>query len=118
MAAFKILGITDERTECECCGKTNLKCTVALEFTDAEGNATGDVTYYGRDCAAKAILGNNKAGSIKTIESTAKGIAYCQKWLHKTPAHTAAVVARGCMVFCPCFVVGEEIHFHNGATVA
>lgn len=72
--AFKILGITDEKTECECCGKTNLKCTVALDCVDAEGNETGSITYYGRDCASKAIRGDNNASSVKIIESEARGI--------------------------------------------
>lgn len=118
MATFKILGLTDEITTCDCCGRVNLKATVALDRCDVEGNETGDIVHYGRDCAAKAILGNNTPGSIKIIEATAKGIAYCRKWLHKTPAHTASVVSRGCLVFCPCFVIGDEIHFHNGVTVA
>lgn len=114
---MRILGITDEINVCECCGRVNLKCTVALDRCDGEGNATGDIVHYGRDCAAKAILGNNKTGSIKIVEATAKAVAYCQKWLRKTPAHTAAIVARGCRVFCPCWTVGEEIHFDNGIVV-
>ena len=90
---LKVLGITDERCECECCGRKNLKCTVALDRCDAEGNETGDVTYFGRDCAAKALLGNNKAGSVDSVEKLARSISYCRKWLRKTDAHTAKVVA-------------------------
>lgn len=44
----KILGITDERNTCECCGKQRLKRTVAIDFD-------GDVRYYGTTCAAKAL---------------------------------------------------------------
>ena len=44
----KILGITDERTTCECCGKANLKRTVVIEFSS-------DIRYYGTTCAAKAL---------------------------------------------------------------
>lgn len=44
----KILAITDERTTCECCGKANLKRTVAIEFSS-------DIRYYGTTCAAKAL---------------------------------------------------------------
>lgn len=44
----KILGITDERTTCECCGKANLKRTVAIEFTS-------EIKFYGTTCAAKAL---------------------------------------------------------------
>lgn len=116
--AFKILGITDEKTECECCGKTNLKCTVALDCVDAEGNETGVITYYGRDCASKAIRGDNKASSVKIIESEARGIEYARKWLNKTPSHTALVVASACRVrHCPASVIGDAIHFAGGAIV-
>lgn len=44
---LKIIGINDEVTTCECCGKSNLKCTVVL--TNGEGEF-----HYGRDCAARA----------------------------------------------------------------
>lgn len=50
----KILGITDERTTCECCGKANLKRTVAIEFNS-------DIRYYGTTCAAKALNFPNPA---------------------------------------------------------
>ena len=110
---FKVLGITDEKLECECCGKTNLKCTVALEI------AEGSVTYYGRDCAAKAILGNNKAASVKIIESLGNAIEYAKKWLHKTEAHTAIVVGNAIRVkFCPVSATGDfELTFNNGVTI-
>lgn len=49
MTKFAILGIEDSVTVCDCCGKKNLKCTVAME---TEG---GDVVHYGRDCASKAM---------------------------------------------------------------
>lgn len=46
----RFLGTTDERAECDCCGRANLKVTVALMF---EGAA--DVVFYGTTCAAKAL---------------------------------------------------------------
>lgn len=46
---YKFLGISDKDV-CDCCGRTNLKRTVALEcLTD------GLVTFFGVDCAAKAM---------------------------------------------------------------
>lgn len=45
--AYRIIGINDEVTTCECCGRSNLKCTVVL--TDGEQEVR-----FGRDCAAKA----------------------------------------------------------------
>lgn len=44
---MKALGITDERTTCDCCGKSDLKCTVAME---SDG---GEIVYYGRTCAGR-----------------------------------------------------------------
>lgn len=49
MTKFTLLGIDDAVTVCDCCGKKNLKCTVALETQD------GEVVRYGRDCASKAM---------------------------------------------------------------
>lgn len=40
----KILGTTDEHTACDCCGRTNLRRTVAIDFD-------GTVAYYGTSCA-------------------------------------------------------------------
>ena len=43
----KALGITDEVTACDCCGKADLKCTVAIELDD------GQIVHYGRTCASR-----------------------------------------------------------------
>lgn len=51
---FTLLGVTDDVTDCDCCGKRDLKCTMALAEHDADGNAVGEV-YYGRDCGARAL---------------------------------------------------------------
>lgn len=45
----KFLGTTDDVTTCDCCGKANLKSTVALSIDDS------DPVHYGSDCAAQAI---------------------------------------------------------------
>jgi hypothetical protein len=44
---LRILGNTDDVTSCDCCGRTDLKSTVAIE------TALGAVVYYGVVCAAK-----------------------------------------------------------------
>ena len=51
---YTLLGIDDEVTTCDCCGKTRLKCTVALSQTDVDGNEVG-IVRFGRDCAARAL---------------------------------------------------------------
>jgi ABC-type oligopeptide transport system ATPase subunit len=66
---LKIVGLTDEITSCECCGKSNLKCTVALEDT-----TFGGITFYGRDCAAKAT--NRRHWTAKRMENYARNATY------------------------------------------
>jgi ribosome-binding protein aMBF1 (putative translation factor) len=80
---MKILGLTDEITTCSCCGRTGLKCTVAIE-------TEGEVVYYGRTCAtrhtgksAKAInkevknaLEERKKAARREFESTPEYVAY------------------------------------------
>jgi len=66
---FRMLGINDDVTTCECCGKSGLKCTVVLTNGDGE-------VCYGRDCAARALAG--KFGRPKTaarIEQEARNLA-------------------------------------------
>lgn len=57
------LGNTDEVDTCDCCGRTNLKATVALE-TEA-----GAVVYYGVTCAARAI--GRKVSEVKAAAKAA-----------------------------------------------
>lgn len=71
-ATFKILGITDAITVCDCCGKSNLKCTVELEGED------GEIVNYGRDCAGKAIYGRKSAKNTSVTEDRARMIQRCR----------------------------------------
>ena len=50
------LGTSDDVTTCECCGKPDLKSTVALSVDG------GDPVYYGSDCAARALGRGVKGG--------------------------------------------------------
>lgn len=43
---FVFLGITDEVTACDCCGRSNLKSTVAFDVA-------GEIVHYGSTCAAR-----------------------------------------------------------------
>ena len=45
----KVLGTVDDVDMCDCCGRKDLKKTVALQFEDAEP------VYYGTTCAAHAL---------------------------------------------------------------
>ena len=44
---MKALYITDEIDTCNCCGRTGLKATVAMQLSD------GGILHYGRTCAAR-----------------------------------------------------------------
>lgn len=48
--AFRVIGTTDEITSCDCCGRRDLRSTVALADTES-----GDVVHYGVTCAARAM---------------------------------------------------------------
>lgn len=55
---LRFVGVTDERTECERCGKIELKRTVVLRrFVDG---APEGLVYYGVDCAAEALRRTRK----------------------------------------------------------
>ena len=67
---MKVIGIDDEVTACECCGKPNLKCTVVLTGDDGMGERR-----YGRDCAAKALAGKfGRPMTANKMEVTARQI--------------------------------------------
>lgn len=68
---YRVLGINDDVCTCECCGKHNLKCTVALSVLDVDGNDSGEIVRYGRDCAALAMLGRKSAANARKIEAIA-----------------------------------------------
>ncbi len=55
MTSVKFLGTSDEVSTCDCCGRADLKSTVALSIDD------GDAVYYGTTCAALALQMEVKA---------------------------------------------------------
>lgn len=57
----KILGINDEVTVCEHCGRSDLKRTVVLDFAD------GDIRRYGTTCAHRACFPHLSNGQIERI---------------------------------------------------
>jgi hypothetical protein len=90
MEMIKILGINDDVTTCECCGRTNLKKTVVLETDSGE-------KHYGTQCAATALMGNRKAGTVKILTTQARAVEYARKWL--AAGRTAEQVAGGIWKF-------------------
>ena len=70
----KILGFTDSTTQCDCCGKSGLKGTYAVELD-------GTTLYYGSVCV-KRNLGLAKDSDVKNMinsnmqEIKSQAIAY------------------------------------------
>jgi hypothetical protein len=52
-ATYRVLGTTDEVTECEHCGRVDLKGTIILGIIDIDGSVE-DRTYFGAVCGARA----------------------------------------------------------------
>lgn len=94
---MKYLGTTDDVTTCECCGKANLKSTVAIELQDGD-----DAVYYGVTCAARALkatVKDVKAGTKRADDERreaemaakrARDEAEFAKWDAFTRAHSTA----------------------------
>lgn len=83
MPTLKFLSVTDEVTSCDCCVKTNLKCTVM--FADD----TDNVLYYGRTCATRNSgkkLSEWEAIARKDMEARRKAARV--RWLNH-PAYLA-----------------------------
>ncbi len=74
MANFKVLGIDNDHTDCECCGKTGLKLTVILGRLDADRNVS-EVVHFGRDCAARATLIRRTGAAMEVFAAEAQRAA-------------------------------------------
>lgn len=46
-------GETEEITQCDCCGRADLRRTVHMVEIDSDGNPTGGEFYYGTTCATR-----------------------------------------------------------------
>lgn len=70
MLQYQIMGTTDERSDCDCCGRSGLKQTVCL--VDLESR---EYVYFGTTCAAKAAkwgVKEVKQAINKAIEDNTK----------------------------------------------
>jgi hypothetical protein len=69
MTNFEAIAITDERTDCDCCGKSGLKRTVVLK------DENGEFVFFGTTCAARAL---GKKPSTRTQAEKAVNAAIAQ----------------------------------------
>ncbi len=74
---MKILGINDDVTVCECCGKKNLKKTVVLD-------RDGEVLHYGTDCAAAALHGSKGSKNRAKVDLEAQAVAWALRRMSET----------------------------------
>lgn len=80
---IKVLGISDDITTCDKCGKKHLKRTVALDFD-------GEIAHYGVDCAARALTPKAKS-AVAAMNSVADAISRVEMWIAN--GYTLDVVA-------------------------
>lgn len=69
MNKYTFLGTSDEVDACDCCGKSDLKRTVAVLDLD------GETRYFGTTCAAKALkatVKEVKAGTLAADKAKAE----------------------------------------------
>lgn len=58
---FHVLGSDDSVTTCDCCGKTNLKATFAIEMIE-----TGEILHYGSVCVTRNT--GRKTGELNKMK--------------------------------------------------
>jgi len=84
---YKWVGITDEVTTCEICGKEYLKKTIML------ANEEGNISYMGCCCAAKA-MGRSYSETKKRQDQEARRLAREAKEKAKQIAKEACIAYR------------------------
>lgn len=80
VSTVRYLGSTDDVTTCECCGRADLKSTVALRLTE-----DSEPVYFGVTCAAKALsvgVKEIKAATAKADREKAEREAARVKAIH------------------------------------
>lgn len=106
---FAVLGINDDVTTCECCGRSGLKRTVVLS-----SESTG-IVHYGTDCAASAVYGSKTRQNRDKAENVARAVSYARKWMATRPVE---LIANAIDVrWCPAHVENGTL-FVSGKGVA
>jgi hypothetical protein len=104
---FRILGTTDSVSSCDCCGKSNLKQTVAVIELDARGDeVTGETLHFGTTCAARAsrrevkevrneaAAADRAAAGLVAAERSARHDRYMAAWTAHLVARTGGLYFR------------------------
>jgi hypothetical protein len=80
---MKALYITDEIDTCDCCGRTDLKATVAMKLSD------GGIIFYGRTCAARNSGKDQRQIKKEIADNRQAQIDAAHDELRETPAMKA-----------------------------
>lgn len=80
----KLMGISDEVSTCECCGRPNLKRTVMISL-DGES----DPVYFGSQCAHRALTGRGYSIKGSEIMKQAEALHSTQRLLSAARAQLA-----------------------------
>lgn len=73
---FRILAIVDDVNSCECCGKSGLQRTVAIENCE-----TGEIKYFGTSCAMQPAKGFEIEKREMTLELSKFKHAQGRMWV-------------------------------------
>ncbi len=82
MKKFNILGTDDSVNTCDCCGKTDLKATWAVEIIE-----TGEILHYGSVCVTRNTGIKHPESSAKAHEREQMALAAAE--LRQTPEYRA-----------------------------
>ena len=95
----KAIGIDDSITSCECCGKTGLKCTVAILLD------CGEIVHYGRTCASR---NTGKAAKVIVAEIKAHEAANLASARAEWASHPARAAESARFAERPARMLGKE----------
>jgi hypothetical protein len=93
---FTVLGTTEDVTDCQLCGRSDLRGTIALQPVDVDGTPDGEPVYYGSDCGARAAGWGLGAGSQlrdAALAADRKAAAADELAAERRAAYTIAEVA-------------------------
>lgn len=81
MTTYRTLAIVDDVNTCDCCGKSNLKSTVAMERDD------GEVLYFGSVCATRHSGRESKVIRKEAVDALAVKKAAAHKEMYGSTEH-------------------------------
>lgn len=79
---FKFLGINDDKSFCQCCGRNGLQQVVWIEDTE-----TGEIKHFGTTCANQPAKGfglkKEIASGLRDLKAKHQAIGFAARGLYK-----------------------------------